>query len=54
LSAGQIKRLELDIKPSPLDFSASFVSGPEAAFTRQAAELARETAEDFHKIYLLN
>ena len=54
LSAGQIKRLELDIKPSPLDFSASFVSGPEAAFTRQAAELARETAEDFHKINLLN
>lgn len=52
LSAGQIKRLELDIQPSPLDFSASFVSGPDAAFSRQAAEIARETAEEFHKIYL--
>ena len=52
LSAGQIKRLELDFQPSPLDFSASFVSGPDAAFSRQAAELARETAEEFHKEYL--
>ena len=52
LSAGQIKRLELDIQPSPLDFSASFVSGPDSAFSRQAAELARETAEEFHKEHL--
>lgn len=52
LSAGQIRRVELDFQPSPLGFSASFVSGPDAAFSRQAAEIARETAEVFHNNYL--
>jgi DNA-binding transcriptional LysR family regulator len=52
LSTGQIRRLELDFQPSPLDFSASFVSGSEASFCRQAADVARQTAEAFHKDYL--
>ena len=52
LESGEIIRHELDIKPDPLEFSASFVAGHDAAFNRQAADLARETAEAFHKSFL--
>lgn len=52
LSTGEIKRIELDFQPSPLEFSASFVAGPDAAFSRRAAEVARKTAEQFHKEFL--
>jgi DNA-binding transcriptional LysR family regulator len=52
VSSGQVKRVALDFQPSPLDFSASFVSGSDAAFSRQAAEVARETAEAFHRNFL--
>ncbi|MEM9605222.1 MAG: LysR family transcriptional regulator [Pseudomonadota bacterium] len=52
LSAGDIERIELDIQPSPLEFSAAFVAGSDAAFCRQAAEVAAGTAREFHKIFL--
>ena len=54
LRAQDIERVEMPFEPSPLEFTASFAAGPDAAFTRQAADLARQTAEDFHKEYLSN
>lgn len=51
VTAGQIKCVDLKFMPSALDFSASFVIGADAAFNRRAAELARETAVEFHKKY---
>lgn len=52
LSTGEIERITLDFHPAPLEFSASFVAGSDAAFSRQAADVARETAENFHKKFL--
>jgi DNA-binding transcriptional LysR family regulator len=49
LAAGEIETLDLGFQPSPLEFTASFLAGPDAAFSRQAADIARDTALSFHK-----
>jgi DNA-binding transcriptional LysR family regulator len=52
LATGEIERVDLDFLPSPLEFTASFVSGSDAAFSRQAAGIAQETANAFHQNFL--
>lgn len=52
LNGNEIERMELDFQPAPLEFSASFVAGHDAAISRQAAEIARVTAQRFHKDFL--
>lgn len=52
LATGEIERVDLEFLPSPLEFTASFVSGSDAAFSRQAAGIAQETANAFHQAFL--
>ena len=52
VAAREIVPAQFDVQPAPLEFSASFVAGVDGVFNRQAAELARDTAEVFHKEHL--
>ena len=49
--AGEVEQFDMGWCPEPLQFTASFLAGPDAALGRNAARIAEQTATLFHKYF---